>query len=60
MSDSQFTSEKPLPVTLAGHAHPGDRRCCGRPVSEKCSPEEEAVKTGATGGKTCCKGHHKQ
>lgn len=40
------------------HAHPDGRRCCGRPLSEKCSPEEEAAKTDrATGEKSCCKGH---
>jgi hypothetical protein len=39
-------------------AHPGGRRCCGRPLSEKCSPEEEAAKVDkATGVKSCCKGH---
>jgi hypothetical protein len=42
------------------HAHPKGRRCCGRLLSEKCSPQEEAAKTdSATGEKTCCKGHHK-
>jgi hypothetical protein len=40
------------------HAHPDGRRCCGRPLAEKCSPEEEAAKTDkATGEKSCCKGH---
>lgn len=44
----------------AAHAHPGGRRCCGRPLSEKCNPEEEAAKTDkTTGEKSCCKGHHK-
>lgn len=44
------------------HAHPGGRRCCGRPLAEKCSPEEEAANTDtATGEKSCCKGHgHKK
>jgi len=40
------------------HAHFGGRRCCGRLLSEKCSPEEEATKTDkVTGEKSCCKGH---
>ncbi len=42
------------------HAHANGKRCCGRPLSEKCSPEEEAAKINAeTGEKACCKGHHK-
>lgn len=56
MSDCKNTSQDQHP-----HAHPGGRRCCGRPLSEKCSPQEEAEKTDqATGEKSCCKGHHKQ
>ena len=38
------------------HAHLNGRRCCGRLLSEKCSPEEEAANTNkATGEKSCCK-----
>lgn len=54
-----MSEQKPREEIL--HAHPGGRRCCGRLLSEKCSPQEEAEKTNqATGEKTCCKGHHKQ
>ena len=39
------------------HAHPNGRRCCGRLLSEKCSPEEEDRNTNKeTGEKSCCKG----
>jgi hypothetical protein len=49
---------KELTVKQLPHAHPNGRRCCGRPLTEKCSPEEEAAKTdAATGEKSCCKGH---
>lgn len=42
-----------------GHHHAGGRRCCGRPISEKCSPQEEAANTNAvTGEKSCCRGKH--
>ena len=54
MSDIKDTPKDPVQV-----AHPGGRRCCGRPLSEKCGPEEEASKTNAAGEKSCCKGHHK-
>ncbi len=41
------------------HANADGRRCCGRPLSEKCSPEEEAAKINpVTGEKSCCNGHH--
>ncbi len=60
MSDSKSLQDKQLPLAH-GHAHPDGRRCCGRPLAEKCSPEEEAGKIDAvTGEKSCCKGHHKQ
>ena len=63
MSDCKHTPQDQLPHDLSGghsHAHPGGRRCCGRLLSEKCSPQEEAEKTNqATGEKSCCKGHHK-
>jgi hypothetical protein len=39
------------------HAHSDGRRCCGRPLAEKCSPEEEAAKIDkGAGEKSCCKG----
>ncbi len=39
------------------HSHQNGRRCCGRPLSEKCSPEEEASRLNpVTGTKSCCKG----
>lgn len=50
---------KMAPEGKTPHAHPDGRRCCGRPLSEKCTPEEEASKTDAAGEKSCCKGHHK-
>ncbi|SBW09602.1 hypothetical protein KL86DPRO_50220 [uncultured delta proteobacterium] len=59
MSDSKTLQDNQLPIAPHGHAHPGGRRCCGRPIAEKCSPEEEAAKTNAAGEKSCCKGHHK-
>lgn len=41
------------------HHHPNGRRCCGRLLHEKCSPEHEAAQINqATGEKRCCKGHH--
>ena len=56
MSDIKSSPEAQHP-----HPHPNGRRCCGRPISEKCTPQEEASKTDqATGEKSCCKGHHKQ
>lgn len=59
MSDLKNLQENKIPLSPHGHAHPNGRRCCGRPLSEKCSPEEEAAKTDqATGEKSCCKGHH--
>jgi len=60
MSELKPLQSKLLPLSGHdhGHAHPGGRRCCGRPISEKCSPEEEAAKTNADGEKSCCKGHH--
>ncbi len=49
---------KELTVKQPPHVHPNGRRCCGRPLAEKCSPEDEALKTDkATGEKSCCKGH---
>lgn len=40
------------------HAHANGKRCCGRPLSEKCTPEEEAANINPeTGEKSCCKGH---
>ena len=54
MSDTDQKKIAPLE-----HAHPSGKRCCGRPLSEKCSPEEEAAKTDPTTGKKgCCKGGH--
>jgi hypothetical protein len=53
MNELKDQTEQQLPL-----AHPNGRRCCGRLLSEKCSPEEEAAKTDkATGEKSCCKGH---
>lgn len=50
---------KKLTDKRLNHAHPDGRRCCGRLLSEKCSPEEEAAKTDkVTGEKSCCKGHN--
>jgi hypothetical protein len=41
------------------HPHMNGRRCCGRPLSEKCSPEEEKANTNTvTGEKSCCKHPH--
>lgn len=58
MSDLKEMQGNGLPMAQ-GHAHPNGRRCCGRPIAEKCTPEEEAAKTdSATGEKSCCKGHH--
>lgn len=54
MSDNK---DKPQDNVL--NPHPGGRRCCGRHLSEKCTPEEEASKTNASGEKSCCKGGHK-
>lgn len=62
MSDIQQAPGKQLPLAPtghAGHAHPEGRRCCGRHISEKCTPEEEAAKINEAGEKSCCKGHHK-
>ncbi len=54
MSDTKKTSLTPLT-----HPHPTGTRCCGRPLEEKCSPEEEAGKLDPkTGKKCCCKGKH--
>lgn len=54
MSDSKHPTIAPM-----DHAHPTGRRCCGRPLGEKCTPEEEAAKTdGESGKKSCCKGKH--
>ncbi len=54
MSDAEKKPLSPLE-----HAHPSGKRCCGRPLSEKCTPEEEAANTDAkTGEKSCCKGGH--
>lgn len=44
------------PVDIA--TEPEKKRCCGRALSEKCSPEEEAANTSADGKKSCCKGDH--
>lgn len=57
MSDeAKNTPEFPM---SHGHAHPNGRRCCGRLLHEKCSPDEEASKLNPiTGEKSCCKGHH--
>ncbi len=53
MSD-QLKNAAPHPFV---HAHPNGRRCCGRLLSEKCSPEQEAANTDKeTGEKSCCKG----
>jgi hypothetical protein len=39
-------------------ANSDGRQCCGRPLAEKCSHEEEAAKIDkVTGEKSCCKGH---
>lgn len=60
MSESkspQGTTLPLAPIAPAGHAHPNGRRCCGRPIAEKCSPDEEAAKTNEAGEKSCCKGH---
>lgn len=39
------------------HHHMNGRRCCGRLISERCSPEERAANTDPeTGHKSCCKG----
>lgn len=59
MSDLKNLRESNISPSPHGHAHPNGRRCCGRLISEKCRPEEEAAKTDqATGEKSCCKGHH--
>ena len=58
MNELKPMQDKQLPLSSQGHAHPGGRRCCGRPITEKCSSEEEASKTNADGEKSCCKGHH--
>lgn len=60
MNDKK-SSLQPLHTHEHGHdhAHANGRRCCGRPLDQKCSPEEEAAKIdAATGEKSCCKGHH--
>lgn len=49
--------EKTLPGQERHH-HADGRRCCGRPISEKCSPQEEAANTNAAGAKSCCRGKH--
>jgi hypothetical protein len=55
--EKQESKMQPLitpPVSL--HAHLDGKRCCGRPLSEKCSPEEEQANTDArTGEKECCR-----
>ena len=54
MSDTKHQTLAPI-----DHAHPNGRRCCGRPLTEKCTPEEEATKTDPQSGeKSCCKGKH--
>ena len=59
MSDSNAMQGKGIPMS-PGHAHSNGRRCCGRLLSEKCTPEEEAAKTDpASGEKSCCKENHK-
>ena len=56
MNDLNGLNGKQLP-----HSHSNGRRCCGRPLSEKCSPEEEAANTDKiTGKKSCCKGHEQK
>jgi hypothetical protein len=50
---------KLTPLAHTGHHHPDGKRCCGRPLAEKCTPEEEAARTDSkTGEKACCKGKH--
>lgn len=54
-----MNKEKPARIEEIAHSHPDGRRCCGRLLSEKCSPEEEAGKVNPeTGKKSCCRGHH--
>ena len=54
-----MSDAKNKPLDQVRDMHPGGRRCCGRLLSEKCSPEEEASRTDTSGDKSCCKGHHK-
>ena len=61
MNELKPLQDKQLPTAHGyghGHMHPGGRRCCGRLLSEKCSPEEEVANTNADGEKSCCKGNH--
>lgn len=60
MNDLKNLQENRIPLAHDTRAHPDGRRCCGRPLSEKCGPGEEAAAVDpVTGKKSCCKGHHK-
>ncbi len=59
MSENDKNPQTTFDPAPQHHAHLNGRRCCGRLLSEKCSPEEEAAKINAvTGEKSCCKGNH--
>lgn len=59
MSDIKDKVPGPIDNQQHHHHHADGRRCCGRLLSEKCSPEQEAANTDkTTGEKSCCKGKH--
>lgn len=55
-NDSKCNDTAKLTPIKIEHHHPNGLRCCGRPITEKCSPEEEAANTNSKGEKSCCKG----
>lgn len=57
---SETKKEPCSPFEHHQHAHQNGRRCCGRLLTEKCSPEEQAANTDSkTGKKSCCKSGQK-
>ena len=59
MSEIKKEVPGPFESQQPHHHYPDGRRCCGRLLSEKCSPEEEAANTDKdTGKKHCCRGGH--